>query len=497
MNLKKKILCILMAVLMLVSFTGCATLVLNEEKDNARTVVSIGEDEYIKADYLDFELFNRLTYEIAGYPVAKGEDNERVFIEGTLENYATNLIMKKIVDENNIIAAVSSNEDYVEFDFETSYGEVLADAVTRFETEDAFEEVLARYGLDLVSFKELAAEQMPLMQYASIFNKHAYDYATVTEDVAFTVDGVEIPNYYVYYLATDSIAEQYMTSQTTYNSEDQILQVFDEVKDEIAKMQSVIKYCEGEGIELSAEDIDSGIFKATFIQQLFGAESMKSMYAQYYVSDEQIEKTQDFLGRYYAYAEKLKENHKNSLVYTDQDILAYYNANVKDYDESSVSAKHILTEDVDFAKELADESGLTAKGFEEVFEKYAEDERVNEASDLGKFSRGDMVAEFESAAFGAKIGDVIGNVQSMFGYHLIYVYDKVEPTKTYEDVKDEVRAAYINQESTMLLNAQEQQIATGVEVEGEGYASMPTALQFDAWVEEFNVEMDLGVALAR
>lgn len=41
--------------------------------------------------------------------------------------------------------------------------------------------------------------------------------------------------------------------------------------------------------------------------------------------------------------------------------------------------------------------------------------------DLGFFGRGMMVAEFEKAAFDANVNEVVGPVQTQFGYHLIKV----------------------------------------------------------------------------
>ena len=44
--------------------------------------------------------------------------------------------------------------------------------------------------------------------------------------------------------------------------------------------------------------------------------------------------------------------------------------------------------------------------------------------DLGWFGRGRMVEPFENAAFGARIGRVVGPIETQFGYHLIEVTDR-------------------------------------------------------------------------
>ena len=44
--------------------------------------------------------------------------------------------------------------------------------------------------------------------------------------------------------------------------------------------------------------------------------------------------------------------------------------------------------------------------------------------DLGWFPRGRMVAAFEDAAFGAQVGEVVGPVQSSYGFHVIEVLER-------------------------------------------------------------------------
>lgn len=60
--------------------------------------------------------------------------------------------------------------------------------------------------------------------------------------------------------------------------------------------------------------------------------------------------------------------------------------------------------------------------------------------DLGWFGRGRMVPEFEEAVFGATPGEVVGPVQSTYGYHVIKV-DEFRPERQLplEEVREQVR----------------------------------------------------------
>jgi parvulin-like peptidyl-prolyl isomerase len=89
-----------------------------------------------------------------------------------------------------------------------------------------------------------------------------------------------------------------------------------------------------------------------------------------------------------------------------------------------VHARHILVADEATAQKVLD---LLKSGgdFTELAKQYSTDtgSAVN-GGDLGWFTRGMMVAEFETAAFTQKIGEIGQPVKSQFGYHIIQVVDR-------------------------------------------------------------------------
>ncbi|MGH8004688.1 MAG: peptidylprolyl isomerase [Limisphaerales bacterium] len=53
--------------------------------------------------------------------------------------------------------------------------------------------------------------------------------------------------------------------------------------------------------------------------------------------------------------------------------------------------------------------------------RYSEDPSAERGGDIGSYGRGELVPEFERAAFGAKVGEAAGPVKTVFGFHLIKV----------------------------------------------------------------------------
>jgi peptidyl-prolyl cis-trans isomerase D len=132
----------------------------------------------------------------------------------------------------------------------------------------------------------------------------------------------------------------------------------------------------------------------------------------------------------------------------DADVEAFYTQNLAQYTtEGRVRARHILLKtegkDENAVKAQADALLAKARGgadFEALAKANSEDEgsAVN-GGDLNYFGRGQMVPEFEQAAFALKSGDISDVVKTSFGFHIIKVEDsQPEVTRTLAEVKPEI-----------------------------------------------------------
>ena len=139
---------------------------------------------------------------------------------------------------------------------------------------------------------------------------------------------------------------------------------------------------------------------------------------------------------------------------SDQDAQAYYDNNVKEYEQlPQVHAAHILvrvppvggSEAENKAKAKIEDVLKRARAGED-FAKLAKETSEDTANaqqggDLGFVKRGDLVPQFEQAAFALKKGELApAPVRTPFGYHAIKVLDVKDGGKTpFKDVVDAIK----------------------------------------------------------
>jgi peptidyl-prolyl cis-trans isomerase C len=125
---------------------------------------------------------------------------------------------------------------------------------------------------------------------------------------------------------------------------------------------------------------------------------------------------------------------------TDDEVKKYYEDNKEAFGQpATVSARHILVETEEEAKKAKEEIASEKISFGDAAMKYSMCPSNQQGGNLGEFSKGMMVPEFEEAAFSAEIGVVSEPVKTQFGYHLIVVDTKNEASvKSFEEVKNNV-----------------------------------------------------------
>ena len=125
----------------------------------------------------------------------------------------------------------------------------------------------------------------------------------------------------------------------------------------------------------------------------------------------------------------------------EDEVKAYFEANKERFDvKEQVKASHILVDSEDKAKEVK-EKLLAGEDFAELAKDYSIDTGNNQqGGELGFFSRGQMVQEFEDAAFSLEIGKISDPIKTKHGYHIIKVEDRKQAKEaTYEENKAAIK----------------------------------------------------------
>lgn len=134
----------------------------------------------------------------------------------------------------------------------------------------------------------------------------------------------------------------------------------------------------------------------------------------------------------------LQEKATKDVEVTDEEIQKYY-----DQASQELNARHILVEDEATAKKVIEK--LNAGGdFAALAKEYSTDTgSAEKGGELGWFTVGKMVPEFNDAAYALEINQISEPVKTDYGYHIIQVTDKrdVKDYGTLEDKKEEIRKA--------------------------------------------------------
>ncbi|CCH49087.1 SurA N-terminal domain-containing protein [Pseudodesulfovibrio piezophilus] len=167
---------------------------------------------------------------------------------------------------------------------------------------------------------------------------------------------------------------------------------------------------------------------------------------------------------------------------SDEEIKAYYDANADSMiQKEQVKARHILIlskedDPENVQKEARNKINRIYKkakagsDFGKLAQKYSEGPSAPRGGELGWFGRGDMVPEFETAAFTTPKGSFSQPIRTQFGWHIILVEDhKKAETKTLEQVKDEISNTLAEEKAsekvTDMLDQSMDRLVSGMKLE--------------------------------
>jgi len=135
---------------------------------------------------------------------------------------------------------------------------------------------------------------------------------------------------------------------------------------------------------------------------------------------------------------------------SDREVERNYQQNSSRYATGDqVAASHILFKtgpdtDEEAVRKKAEAVLAQAKAgadFAELARQHSEDTSAENGGDLGQFGQGQMVPEFEAAAFALQEGEVSDLVRSTYGYHIIKLNGRQPAfTRPLESVRDEIRS---------------------------------------------------------
>lgn len=268
-------------------------------------------------------------------------------------------------------------------------------------------------------------------------------------DVAATVNGEKIMK--------EDVVREYLKVPLEYRQVIPIDSILRGMIIESLLLQKAAK----EGTTVSQEEIDS---------------EFNAMLASYGVSEEDIIKDLEANG---ATLEEFRSTFRKRLIInklleetvfaeieaSNDEVRDYYDENQEQFGSpETVSASHILVDTEDEAKSLRNKA-LGGMNFAELARENSKCPSAADGGDLGWFSSGQMVKEFEDAAFSLKVNQISDVVETQFGFHVIKLTGKKpESKKSFDEVEEEIRDGLLQQKRSYAADIYTAQLESAADI---------------------------------
>ncbi len=485
----KRIISLLLVIMSVLSFSACTV---NTEKAKQKPVATVDDKEILKAQVDDIVGFTLVSYYASSSQSVDLKDDT---VTSLKEQIVDNLIQSELID---------TLKD--EYDFKLDEKEVSSTALEALNSVksslkgDAYKTTLSMYGFTEESFEkavnEYAALVVKLNGFNDAFTKKEQKTGKYTKSIYETVGDLEIPTYYIYYYTIQKQFEiqynSYYSGGESSNEDTSEEGIYKSAIEEVTKR--ALYYNEGkkQNIKLSDKDIKDQVESLGYMDSMFGEDTVNSLCKTFCMTKKQYSDARKWCAMANLYKEQLEKDLKIDEV-TEDDAKKEFKSNKDKYDSSTVSAKHILTQDKDLADEIYNAAKTNPANFDSFIEKYKDNEKITEATDLGEFSYSDMVEEFSKASFGAEKGSVVGPVKTEYGYHVIYVYDKNKVESKFEDYKEEIMANIRTERQNLASTNYESKLKKSTKTKENFEIKSPFDLFFDGVKKEHKIKIKNGV----
>ena len=212
------------------------------------------------------------------------------------------------------------------------------------------------------------------------------------------------------------IAKAYAQEQGITVSEGEVNEEIEVLKDQIAQQA-----------QAQGQDVDRGeAFEGALQQAGLTEEQLREQLREQLPVQEVQERVTGGAGPSQEEVERFYEENKAAQFTSPETRCARHILFNKDQREQAEEVKGRLQDGGDFAQlaqEFSQDPGSAENG-----------------GDLGCLGRGETVPDFEEAVFGAERGEIVGPVETEFGYHLIEVTDvREEATQPLSEVEAQIR----------------------------------------------------------
>ncbi len=148
----------------------------------------------------------------------------------------------------------------------------------------------------------------------------------------------------------------------------------------------------------------------------------------------------------------IRDNIDKNVNVTDEELKQFFDKNPQQFQEvEQRRAKHILVKTEEEAKAIQAQLKAGADFAQLAKDKSIDPSAKTNSGDLGWFSKGQMVPEFETEAFKLKKGELSGIVKTQFGFHIIKLDDiNVRAKLEFEQVKTQIRDLLVNEKRRAL-----------------------------------------------